>query len=259
MKVITWNINSINARFGILEKLITKHKPDVVMLQETKSQDINFPEFEIKALGYDVVFRGQKSYNGVALLVKDDFLEGGGINSILLEFPDFPDANSRVCQLELGDKVFLGIYAPNGNPVPSEKFEYKLAWHEAMNQHVKSLINAGKQLIIGGDFNICPTKIDVYDFEKNKKDALCQPESIKHYNRLINMGLVDAFRMLHGESELYSFWGYRHMAYPNNRGWRIDFFLLSPEIAEQVEKCWVDTEFREMEKPSDHAPLILIF
>ncbi len=234
-----------------LEKLLKKHSPDVLMLQETKSQDINFPEFEIKTLGYEVAFRGQKSYNGVAVLTKKK------AENPLFEFPNYKDENSRVSQVEIGDTVFLGIYAPNGNPIGTPKFDYKLEWHEAMNKHLKKLMHDGKKIIVGGDFNICPTKIDVYDFEKNKNDALCQPESIRHYNRLINMGFVEAFRMFHKGADLYSFWGYRHNAYNVNRGWRIDFFLLTPDIAEKAKKCWVDSEFREMEKPSDHAPLIL--
>jgi exodeoxyribonuclease III len=251
MKIITWNINSINARFAILTKVLEKHSPDVLMLQETKSQDINFPDFEIKALGYEVAFRGQKSYNGVAVLTKKK------PETVLIDIPGYPDANARFCQVEIDDIVFIDIYAPNGNPVPSEKFVYKLAWHEAMNKHLKKLQSKGKQIILGGDFNICPTKIDVHDFERNKNDALCQPESIKHYNRLINMGFVDIFRMFNTDPEQYTFWGYRHDAFNANRGWRIDFFLLTPEIAEKAKKCWVDADFRAMEKPSDHTCLIL--
>jgi len=254
MKIITWNINSINARLGILEKVLKKHSPEILMLQETKSQDMNFPEFEIKSWGYNVIFKGQKSYNGVAILVKDSL----NIKNDIVELPGINDSeNARFIQLEIEDITFVNIYAPNGNPVGTEKFTYKMEWMEALNKHLKSLMEQNRKIVMGGDYNICPTKQDVHDWEANKKDALCHPETIKHYNRLINIGFTDVFRTFHPEPEQYTFWGYRHNGFEANRGWRIDFFLLNPDILESVKNCWVDSEFRGMEKPSDHTPLIL--
>jgi exodeoxyribonuclease-3 len=161
MKVVTWNINSINARMHVLEEVLKKHSPDVLMLQETKSQDVNFPIIDLKSLGYEVAFKGQKSYNGIAVLTK---VKPDGI---LLELPGIEDTNARFCQIEMGGKVFICIYAPNGNPIGTEKFEYKLEWHEALNKHLKNLMAEGKEIVLGGDFNICPTRKDVYDFDRN--------------------------------------------------------------------------------------------
>jgi len=253
MKIITWNINSINARFDLLKKVLKKHEPDIVMLQETKSQDINFPEMEVKSLGYNVVFRGQKSYNGVAMLIKENLK----FENPLIDIPNFKDDNARFVQAEVKGVTFIGVYAPNGNPVDSPKFDYKLEWHEAINKHLKKLKAAHKKVIIGGDFNIVPTRIDVWDFDKYADNSLCHPESIKHYNRLINMGYVDAFRIFEQGKDNYTFWDYRRARFNSNKGFRIDFFLLSPDIAEKAKKCWIDTSFRAMEKSSDHTTLIL--
>jgi exodeoxyribonuclease-3 len=255
MRIITWNINSINARFQILKTLIEKHQPDVLMLQEIKCQKQNFPEMELNLLGYTSTFKGQKSYNGVAILTKEQ------PSNILTELPNANDKeNARFISLEINGVTYVCIYAPNGNPVPSEKFDYKLKWHKALNEYLDKLNKQDKKVIIGGDFNIVPTVNDVYDFEKYKNNALCQPESIAFYDELTQkIGYTEVFRNLHKtQKDIYTFHSYMMNRFARNHGFRIDFFMTTSNITNDINSCEIDFEIRKNhEKPSDHSPLIL--
>lgn len=251
MRIATWNVNSIKARLGNVTDWTRAAKPDVLLLQEIKCQDADFPRLEFESLGYQVHTHGQKSYNGVALLslTKPDAVR------IRLDGED-ADEQARYIEADIADITICGLYLPNGNPRPGEKYDYKLRWMERLHQRAATLLAAETPFLMAGDFNICPADVDVFDPVGFAEDALCAPDSRRAWRRLLNLGLTEAWRALHPRKVDYSFWDYQAGCWPKNNGLRIDHFLLSPQLADRLVSCEIDREPRGREKASDHTPVI---
>ena len=249
-KIATWNVNSIKARLPRVTEWLREAQPDVVMLQETKCTDDTFPRAEIEELGYNLAICGQKTYNGVAILSKTP------IEDVACGLPgDDKDDQARYVEAFTGGVRVASIYLPNGNPVASEKFPYKLGWLERLAHHTEQLLANEEVLVLGGDYNVCPTDEDVYDPAGWANDALCRIESRKGFRRLLYLGLTDAYRALHPTDREYSFWDYQAGAWQKNWGLRIDHLLLSPQAADRLAKAEIDRAPRGKEKASDHTPV----
>ena len=262
MIVSTFNINSINAHLNNFIDWLNKKSPDIVLLQEIKSEFNSFPFFEINSAGYNVKIVGQKSYNGVAILSKHK------ISVIRETLPDFNDENARYLEalISINDKQVLvaSVYMPNGNPPynnpdDTSKFEYKLKFMDAFYKHAQKLFINHKHIILGGDFNVILTPDDVYNPELFINNALYK-ESVKQRLRaLLYSGYYDAFRMLKPFETGYTYWDYAAKAFEQDLGLRIDYLLASPSLADKLKECYVDKEPRSKEKPSDHTPLTAVF
>ena len=250
LRLATWNVNSIKARLPIARDWLAADGPEIVCLQEIKTPD--FPSFEFEALGYKCLFVGQKSYNGVAILSKLPIT----VAEIALPEGDGDD-QARFIAADIDGLHVINIYLPNGNPIGTEKFAYKLAWMDRLQRHLAKLLAAEIPFVIGGDFNVIPEDPDCYDPRAWTGDALFQPESRGRYRALLNMGLTDALRTLHPEPHLYTFWDYQAGRWQRDQGIRIDHWLLSPEVADRLEACTVDKGPRGLERASDHTPVIL--
>jgi exodeoxyribonuclease-3 len=250
MKIATYNVNGINGRLPVLLRWLAEAKPDVVCLQELKAPQDKFPESAIRDLGYDVIWHGQKSWNGVAMLSRI-----GEIHETRRGLPNDPDpSQSRYIEAAANGVLIAGLYLPNGNPRPGPKFDYKLAWFAAVIDHAATLMATGAPVVIAGDFNVMPTERDVYKPERWLEDALFAPEVRAAYFRLLDQGWTDALRARHPDETLYTFWDYFRNAYGRNAGLRIDHLLLSPVLAERLTDAQVDRDVRGWEKSSDHAP-----
>ena len=251
MRIATWNVNSLRARLPLVLEWIKSAQPDVLCLQEIKCQAAEFPTLEIEALGYQSVIVGQRSYNGVAILSRVP------LEDVQIGLPgEDEDVQSRYVQGTLGGIVVGCLYAPNGNPVESDKYPYKLRWMARLERHVRGLLERELPLVLTGDYNICPTDDDVYDPVGWRDDALCRAESRAAYRSLVNLGLTDAFRALHPEPHQYSFWDYQAGRWFRDEGLRIDHALLSPQAADLLVACAIDREPRGRERASDHTPVI---
>ena len=254
MKIATWNINGIKARSKNLEIWLKESNPDVVCLQETKSQTEAFPAEAIEDLGYNVAVHGQKSFNGVAILSKLPFDE------IVTGLPGDPsDEQARYLEVgistESGSLRVASIYLPNGNPVDSDKYPYKLAWMQRLQDHARSLIEFEEPLVLAGDYNVIPTDDDVHDPEAWRDDALFRPETVQAFRSIVNLGLTDAYRACHHEIHQFTFWDYQRGSWQKDHGIRIDHLLLSPQAADRLNQCEIDRHTRGWEKPSDHVPI----
>ncbi|MBC8072734.1 MAG: exodeoxyribonuclease III [Deltaproteobacteria bacterium] len=250
MKIATYNVNGIRSHLEHVLEWLGKESPDVACLQELKAQDDGFPALQIRAEGYQAIWRGQKSWNGVAILAKRDLPV-----ERRRELPGDPgDAHSRYIEAMVDGIVIGCIYLPNGNPQPGPKFAYKLAWFERLIAHAKALLAAGEPTVLAGDFNVVPTDFDIYDTASWKNDALLQPESREHYQRLLAQGWTDSLRSLHPDARIYTFWDYFRKRWERDAGLRIDHLLLSPDLAPQLREAGVDRWVRGLTKPSDHAP-----
>ena len=248
--IATWNVNSIKARLPNFLAWLEDFQPDVALLQEVKSLEENFPRLEIEALGYHTAVVGQKSYNGVAILSKAP-LEG-----LLTRLPgDETDEQARYLEATTFGLRVATIYLPNGNPVDSEKFPYKLAWMDRLYAHARELLESEAPVVLGGDYNVCPTDEDVYDPIRFAEDALCQPESRRRFRALCHLGYCEAFHALHPQPHRYSFWDYQGGAWQKDNGLRIDHLLLSPQAADRLEAVEIDRGPRGREKASDHTPV----
>jgi len=249
-KIATWNVNSIRARLPRVTEWLAEFKPDIALLQETKTVVETFPTEAIEDLGYNVAVSGQKTYNGVALLSKSP------IEDVTTALPGDPsDEQARYIEAFTGGLRVASIYLPNGNPAPSEKYDYKLAWMERLFDHVSGLLTYNEVLVLGGDYNVCPTDGDVYDPKGWTDDALCLPATRHHFRALMNLGLTDAFRAFHTEVGTYSFWDYTGGAWQKDFGLLIDHLLLSPQAADRLTASGIDRTPRGREKPSDHTPV----
>ncbi len=250
MKITSWNVNSINARLEHVKRYLSEYQPDVLLLQELKTLD--FPASAFENMGYQATAVPQKAYNGVAILSKIPFqlcctkLAG-----------DDTDEQARFLHIEINGVHLLNIYAPNGNPIDTEKFPYKLKWMERLYRVLHELRAARIPFLIGGDFNVIPEGKDCHDPKAWEGDALFCPETRSVFRRIQNLGLYDAFRVYNKSAGQYTFWDYQAGAWQNNTGIRIDHFLLSPEIADRLFTCTIDTAPRSWEKPSDHTPISL--
>ena len=251
MKIATFNVNSIRARLPRLLEWLNDASPDIVLLQETKTIDESFPRLEIEEIGYNIETHGQKTYNGVAILSKQS------LENVQRGLPgDEHDEQARYIEATIAGIRVASIYLPNGNPAPGEKFDYKISWMDRLIEHIKSsLLPSELPLVLGGDYNICPTNDDVYDPAGWVEDALCRPESRARFRTLLNLGLVDAWRALHNEIGIYSHWDYQSGRWQRDEGVRIDHFLLSPQAADRLKSCEIDQKPRGKEKASDHTPV----
>ena len=249
MKIATWNVNSVKARLGHLLDWLGEAKPDIVCLQEIKCLEADFPALEIKALGYHVEALGQRSYNGVAILSREP------MSDVLRGLPgDAGDEQARYLEATIGGVRVASIYLPNGNPVGTDKYPYKLAWMRRLEARARVLIEAELTCVLAGDYNIIPTDDDVYDPVAWREDALCRPESRARYRVLLNLGLIDAFRVFHTEPHRYSFWDYQAGRWMRDEGLRIDHLLLTPQAADRLTASDIDRGPRGRDKASDHTP-----
>ena len=248
--ITTWNVNSIRARITIVLEWLKKATPDIVLLQELKVVEEDFPHQEFQDIGYNTVVVGQKMYNGVAILAKSP------IEVKRRALPGDPsDEQARYVEAIVANVRVASIYLPNGNPVGTDKFMYKLAWMERLTAHARKLLELEERLVLGGDFNICPTDDDVFDPEGFAADALCRPESRARYRSLLHQGFTDAYRALNKQLGAYSYWDYRGGHWNRDEGLRIDHLLLSPQAADQLHAAGIDKNPRSKEKPSDHTPV----
>ena len=256
MKIISWNVNSVRARIDNIKNYIKDTSPDVMMLQEIKTQNVNFPEDDFKKLGYKSYVHGQKSYNGVAIISKKELI------NIDNNFVKDDLKQSRIITGELSFKKkkieLINIYVPNGNPVDTEKYDYKKKWLKIFITNIKKKLAKKLNLIIAGDFNIIPEEIDVHDFKRYENDALGRLEIRKNYRELINMGFKDIYRLINKKKQEYTFWDYFAGSWQKNYGMRIDHFLLSNNLIENVKSININKKPRSKTKPSDHTPIELI-
>jgi exodeoxyribonuclease-3 len=251
MKIATYNVNGINGRLPVLLRWLEEHQPDVACLQELKAPEEKFPLQAITGAGYEAIWHGQKSWNGVAILSKI-----GKPNERCRVLPgDAEDLHSRYIEAEINDIIIGCLYLPNGNPAPGPKFDYKLQWFERFTIHAKELLSSGKPVILTGDYNVMPTEIDVYKPERWVNDALFRPETRAAFKNLVDQGWTDAIRELYPGEIIYTFFDYFRNAYERNAGLRIDHFLLSPAVAKRLKSGGVDRDVRGWEKTSDHAPV----
>ncbi|WP_312797769.1 exodeoxyribonuclease III [Tianweitania sp.] len=251
MRIATFNINNINKRLENLLEWLEETQPDVVCLQELKAEQKAFPLQAIEAAGYGAVWKGQRTWNGVAILARDttpvltrDQLPG-----------DKDDAQSRYIEAAVRGVLVASIYAPNGNPQPGPKFDYKLKWLERLHRHATTLRKSGAPVVLAGDYNVAPTEIDIYPTKSWDDDALIQPESRAAWRKLVGRSWTDALRALHPDQRIYTFWSYLRNRYERDSGLRIDHFLLTPDLAEQLVDAGVDREVRGRPEASDHAPV----
>lgn len=255
MKIATYNVNGVNGRLPVLLRWLEEAAPDVVCLQELKAPQEKFPEAAIRDAGYGAIWHGQKSWNGVAILVR-----AGQPHEIRRALPGDPDdAHSRYIEAAVKGILIGCLYLPNGNPAPGPKFDYKLRWFERLRSHAAELLATGAPAVLAGDYNVMPTDLDVYKPERWVDDALFRPEVREAYRLLIAQGWTDALRELHPGERIYTFWDYFRNAFGRNAGLRIDHLLLSPAIAPHLKRAEVDREVRGWEKASDHAPTWIDF
>jgi exodeoxyribonuclease III len=251
VKIATFNINDINKRLNNLLTWLTKTTPDVVCLQELKAEHKAFPEQALKRLGYQAVWQGERSWNGVAILSRD-----GSPVLTRSSLPGNPeDRQARYIEAAVKGVLITSIYLPNGNPQPGPKFDYKLAWLERLTRHAAELIATGIPVVLAGDYNVVPTPQDIYATRSLDNNALIQPESRQGFARLLSQGWTDAMRKLYPEGPLWTFWDYKRERWPNDKGMRLDHFLLSPRMAERLVGGGVDRWVRGQTNASDHAPV----
>jgi exodeoxyribonuclease-3 len=250
LKIATFNINNIQRRLPVLLAWLKRAKPDIVCLQELKTAHEAFPAAAIEGAGYYSEHRGEKTWNGVAILAR-------GARPVLTrtELPGDPgDRQSRYIEAAVKGILVSSIYLPNGNPQPGPKFTYKLAWFDRLIKHAASLKRSKQPVILAGDYNVVPTDLDIYPTKSWDDDALLQPESRAAFQRLVKQGWTDSLRALHPGEKIYTFWDYKRNRWPRDAGLRLDHILLSPSIAPRLRDAGVDREVRGWEGASDHAP-----
>ena len=256
MKIATWNINGVKARIEAAPAWLAEAKPDVCCLQEIKSIDEAFPATPFEDLGYNIALHGQKGFNGVAILSKRPFDE------VTRRLPgDDSDEQARYIEALIpGDRTMVriaSIYLPNGNPVDSPKYPYKLSWMERLAAHARQLLKAEEPLVLAGDYNVIPTARDAKRPEVWQGDALFLPQTLSRYRELVNLGFTDAVRATTGAEGVYTFWDYQAGAWQKNNGIRIDHMLLSPQAADLLTCCEIAKHVRDRQRPSDHVPVII--
>ncbi|MGB5211553.1 MAG: exodeoxyribonuclease III [Gammaproteobacteria bacterium] len=247
MKVVSWNVNSLRVRLPQVLQLIQQSGPDVIALQETKLQNQDFPRDELESAGYRLVFNGQRTYNGVALMSRTEPAD------IITDIPGLDDPQRRLAGATINDIRFLNVYVPNGQALDSDKYQYKLRWLEAFTDMLAGEIAAHSKLVVMGDFNIAPEDQDVYDPNAWRGQVLVSDAERQALQKIMALGLQDTFRLFPQEDNRYSWWDYRAGAFPRNRGLRIDLMLASPEMAELCQAADIDLESRSHDRPSDHA------
>ncbi|HEY8356248.1 MAG TPA: exodeoxyribonuclease III [Ramlibacter sp.] len=250
MKIATYNVNGIKTRLPHLLEWLQREQPDVACLQELKSLDEGFPEEAVRAAGYGAIWKGQRSWNGVAILAR-----GADPVEIRRELPGDPaDEQSRYLEAAVDGVIVACLYLPNGNPQPGPKFAYKLAWFERLLAHAQTLVDNGHPVVMAGDYNVVPTDFDIYNPKSWRKDALLQPETRACYDRLLAQGWTDSIRHLFPQEPIYTFWDYFRQHWEHNSGLRIDHLLLNRQLAPALVAAGVDRWVRGEAKASDHAP-----
>ena len=253
MKISSWNVNSVRARINNIKEYLKKSSPDIVMMQEIKTEEKNYPFDEFKSLKYESYVFGQKSYNGVAFISKSK------LNNIKQDIFKDKMKQSRIISGELTLKKkkinLINIYTPNGNPVDTEKYDYKKKWLNDLTKVLKKLGQKNENIILSGDFNIIPAAEDVYNAKSFEDDALFRLEIRKKYREILNMGYVDSYRHKYPDTEGYTFWDYMRGAWQKNNGMRIDHFLVSNSLIDKVKLININKDPRGREKPSDHTPI----
>ena len=253
LSIATWNVNSLRVRLPQLAEWLATAKPDVVALQETKTTDADFPVAEIAALGYQVAFAGQRTYNGVAVLSREP------LRVLATDIPGFPDEQRRVLAVETAGLTVLDLYVPNGQAPGSDKFAYKLRWLEALTAWIEGDLAGRGDLVVLGDFNIAPEDRDVHDPAAWVGSVHVSPEERAALRRLTDGGLIDLFRRFEQPEAAYSWWDYRAGAFRRNHGLRIDLIFARAALAARCSACRIDREPRRAERPSDHTPVIAEF
>jgi exodeoxyribonuclease III len=257
LKFATWNVNSLNVRLPHLLDWLATQQPDALVLQETKLTDDKFPHTELAAAGWQAVWFGQKTYNGVALLTR----AGTAADSVVKNIPGFADEQARVIAGTVnsphGPVRVVGGYFPNGQAPDSDKFVYKMKWLQALQGWLALELQQHPQLVLMGDFNIAPEDRDVYDPVAWAGQIHCTPEERAHFQALLGLGLVDAFRLFEQPPKSWSWWDYRNLAFRKNQGLRIDHVLVSAALKDRVRACSIDKAPRKLERPSDHAPVLV--
>jgi exodeoxyribonuclease III len=254
MKVATFNINNVNRRLPNLLRWLRQAKPDIVCLQELKAADIDFPLRAINQAGYGAVWRGQKTWNGVAILARKS-------EPVLIrtELPgDRDDREARYIEAAVKGIVVASLYLPNGNPQPGPKFNYKLEWFKRLRSHAAKFLKQDIPAVLAGDYNVAPTELDIYPTRSWDKDALIQPKSRAAFRSLVAQGWCDAIRDKHPSKPMFTFWDYKRNRWPRDAGLRLDHLLLSPVLAPRLTKAGVDRELRGEEGASDHAPAWIV-
>jgi exodeoxyribonuclease-3 len=250
MKLATWNVNSLKVRLPHLLDWLAATAPDVVCLQELKTEDRNFPVAELEAAGYRCAFSGQKTYNGVAILAR------APLAAVQPGIPGFEDGQKRVLAASIGDLRVISAYVPNGQAVGTEKYEYKLKWLRAFADYLRGGLAAHPRLAVLGDYNVAPEDRDVHDPKLWSGQVLCSEPERAGFRLLLDLGLKDAFRLFAQPDRSYTWWDYRLNAFKRNMGLRIDHILLGPELAAKCAGCTIDLAPRRLERPSDHAPVV---
>ena len=253
MKLATWNVNSLRVRLSQVLDWLARYRPDVVCLQETKTEDRNFPVAEFEAAGYHVACSGQKTYNGVAIASRRPLKE------LARALPDFPDEQKRLIAATVDGVRLINVYVPNGAAVGSEKYDYKLAWLQSLRRYAGAQMKRYPKLALLGDFNIAPEDRDVHDPEAWEGSVLVSGPEREAFRALLELGLVDVFRRFDQPPESFSWWDYRAAAFRRNHGLRIDHILCSRTLAKTCTRCTIDREPRAQERPSDHAPVVAVF
>ncbi len=253
MKVASWNVNSLKVRLPQVLDWAATAQPDVLGLQETKLTDENFPAAEIEAAGYRVVYSGQKTYNGVAILARDP------ITDVVTDIPGLDDPQRRILAATIGDLRFVNLYVVNGQSVGSRAYQYKLEWLDRVRDYLADQLEAHARVAVVGDFNITPDDRDVHDPDKWREKILCSTPERDALYKIFDLGFADSFRLHHSDAGVFSWWDYRMGAFRRVLGLRIDLILVSPALAEVCTASYVDQEPRRWERPSDHAPVVAEF
>lgn len=253
MRITTWNVNSLKVRLPQVLAWLASHQPDALCLQETKTEDASFPLAEIEQAGYHAVFAGQKTYNGVAILSRAAAVDP------VMAVPGFYDPQKRVLAATINGVRVVCLYVPNGQSVDSDKYQYKLAWLQAVTAWLKNELASHASMAVVGDFNIAPADLDVHDPKAWAGQVLCSDAEREALRQLMAIGLRDALRMLEPEAQIFTWWDYRMNAFKRKMGMRIDHILISETLAARCRACAVDLEPRRHERPSDHAPVSATF
>lgn len=250
MKIATFNVNNVNKRLPNLLAWLAADRPDVVCLQELKAEEVAFPAAALEGAGYGAVWRGERSWNGVAILAR-------GATPVLTRraLPGDPsDRQARYIEAAVGGVLIASIYLPNGNPRPGPKFDYKLAWFRRLALHSAELLREGVPVVLAGDYNVVPTEDDIWGGHHEQENALLQPDTRAAYQRLLDQGWTDALRRLQPQGPLWTFWGYLRHRWPNDKGMRLDHLLLTPDLADSLVAAGVSRSVRGQAGASDHAP-----
>jgi exodeoxyribonuclease III len=251
MKLATWNVNSLKVRLPHVLDWLAANPVDVLCLQETKQQDSDFPQAALQAAGYNSVFNGQKTYNGVAILSRKPGRE------VQTGIPDFADEQKRVIAATINDIRVVCVYIPNGQSIDSDKYQYKLAWLTALHEWLKQELTRYPKLVLLGDYNIAPEDRDVHDPIAWQGNVLVSEPERQQFKKLVQLGLHDSFRLFEQAEKSYSWWDYRMMAFRRNHGLRIDHILISEPLVAQCKSCVIDKVPRKLERPSDHTPVVV--